>query len=111
GGRSAGSNSITSSVVAHADAARRDSPNFERRRIEQPLRRLVRASRSDAIKSTGRGDRQGAGVCTGSRMRYGGPRRGGETMPKDSLTITDNRTGKQYEIPIEHNAIRSTDLR
>ncbi len=29
----------------------------------------------------------------------------------DTLTITDNRTGKQYEIPIEHGAIRATDLR
>ncbi len=32
-------------------------------------------------------------------------------MPKDSLTITDNRTGKQYELPIEHGAIRTADLR
>ena len=32
-------------------------------------------------------------------------------MPKDSLTITDNRTGKQYELPIEHGTIRSADLR
>ncbi|MBE55988.1 MAG: citrate (Si)-synthase [Acidobacteria bacterium] len=31
-------------------------------------------------------------------------------MPK-TLTITDNRTGKQYEIPIEHGAIRAMDLR
>ncbi|MEO7191612.1 MAG: citrate synthase [Vicinamibacterales bacterium] len=29
----------------------------------------------------------------------------------DTLTITDNRTGKQYEIPIEEGAIRATDLR
>jgi citrate synthase len=29
----------------------------------------------------------------------------------DTLTITDNRTGKQYEVPIEHGAIRATDLR
>lgn len=29
----------------------------------------------------------------------------------DTLTIIDNRTGKQYEIPIEHNAIRALDLR
>jgi citrate synthase len=32
-------------------------------------------------------------------------------MAKDSLTITDNRTGKTYEIPIEHEAIRAMDLR
>ena len=29
----------------------------------------------------------------------------------DTLTITDNRTGKQYEIPIAEGAIRATDLR
>jgi hypothetical protein len=29
----------------------------------------------------------------------------------DTLTITDNRTGKQYEIPVTDSAIRATDLR
>ncbi|MDP7479483.1 MAG: hypothetical protein QGI10_09465, partial [Vicinamibacterales bacterium] len=29
----------------------------------------------------------------------------------DTLTITDNRTGKQYEIPITDETIRATDLR
>jgi citrate synthase len=29
----------------------------------------------------------------------------------DTLTVTDNRTGKSYELPIEHGAIRSLDLR
>jgi citrate synthase len=29
---------------------------------------------------------------------------------KDTLTVTDNRTGKSYELPIEHNAIRANDL-
>jgi citrate synthase len=29
----------------------------------------------------------------------------------DTLTITDNRTGKQYEIPIQQGAIRAMDLR
>jgi citrate synthase len=32
-------------------------------------------------------------------------------MAKDTLTITDNRTGKQYEIPVEHGAVRAMDLR
>ena len=31
-------------------------------------------------------------------------------MP-DTLTITDNRTGKTYELPIEHDTIRAIDLR
>jgi citrate synthase len=31
--------------------------------------------------------------------------------PRDTLTITDNRTGKQYEIPITHGTIRAMDLR
>jgi len=37
-----------------------------------------------------------------------------ETHPtngKNMLTIIDHRTGKQYEIPIEHDTIRATDLR
>jgi citrate synthase len=32
-------------------------------------------------------------------------------MGKDSLTVTDNRTGKTYELPIELGTIRATDLR
>jgi citrate synthase len=32
-------------------------------------------------------------------------------MSADSLTITDNRTGKQYELPIEYGAIKAMDLR
>jgi len=32
-------------------------------------------------------------------------------MAKESLTITDNRTGKTYELPIEHGTIRTADLR
>lgn len=32
-------------------------------------------------------------------------------MPQNTLTITDNRTGKTYEVPIEHETIRATDLR
>jgi citrate synthase len=31
-------------------------------------------------------------------------------MAKDTLTITDNRTGKQYEVPIADGAIKATDL-
>jgi len=30
---------------------------------------------------------------------------------RDTLTVTDNRTGKQYELPIENGAIRTADLR
>jgi citrate synthase len=32
-------------------------------------------------------------------------------MIKDSLTITDNRTGKTYEVPIQDGTIRALDLR
>jgi citrate synthase len=32
-------------------------------------------------------------------------------MPKDSLTVTDNRTSETYEIPIERGTIRAMDLR
>jgi citrate synthase len=32
-------------------------------------------------------------------------------MPDNTLTITDNRTGKTYELPIADDTIRATDLR
>ncbi len=32
-------------------------------------------------------------------------------MPKDTLTVVDNRTDKSYEIPIENETIRAMDLR
>jgi citrate synthase len=32
-------------------------------------------------------------------------------MARNSLTVTDNRTGKTYELAVEHGAIRATDLR
>ena len=32
-------------------------------------------------------------------------------MPKSTLSVTDNRTGKQYELPIESGTIRAVDLR
>ena len=32
-------------------------------------------------------------------------------MSKDSLTVVDNRTGKQYELPIQDGTIHATDLR
>src|SRR5262249_21718603 len=32
-------------------------------------------------------------------------------MAKETLTVTDNRTGKSYEIPIADGAIRAGDLR
>ncbi|MEO6258942.1 MAG: citrate synthase [Thermoanaerobaculia bacterium] len=32
-------------------------------------------------------------------------------MPQDTLSITDNRTGTTYEVPIQDETIRATDLR
>ena len=32
-------------------------------------------------------------------------------MPQDSLTITDNRTGRTYEVPVSEGTVRATDLR
>src|ERR1700750_2405585 len=36
---------------------------------------------------------------------------GGVATAADSLTITDNRTGKTYEVPIEDGTVRATALR
>jgi citrate synthase len=35
----------------------------------------------------------------------------GASTSTDTLSVTDNRTGKTYEIPIEDNTIRATELR
>jgi citrate synthase len=35
----------------------------------------------------------------------------GVATSNETLTVTDNRTGKQYEVPIEDGAIRATELR
>jgi citrate synthase len=32
-------------------------------------------------------------------------------MNTNTLTITDNRTGKQYDLPIENETIKALDLR
>ncbi len=32
-------------------------------------------------------------------------------MIRDTLTVVDNRTGKTYELPLEHGALQATDLR
>ena len=32
-------------------------------------------------------------------------------MPKDTLTVVDNRTGKSYELPIQDGTLRAADLR
>src|SRR5436305_13487552 len=32
-------------------------------------------------------------------------------MPQDSITITDNRTGQTYTMPVESGTIRAMDLR
>src|ERR1700680_133759 len=36
---------------------------------------------------------------------------GASAMPRETLTVTDNRTGKSYEVPITHDTIRAMDLR
>jgi len=33
------------------------------------------------------------------------------SSPRETLTITDNRTGRIYEVPITHDTIRASDLR
>jgi citrate synthase len=48
----------------------------------------------------------GGGVATAERGESAGGADGGE-----SLTVTDNRTGKTYELPISEGTIRGIDLR
>jgi citrate synthase len=39
------------------------------------------------------------------------PSHDGSRLSKDSLSVTDNRTGKTYELPVTEGTIRATDLR
>src|SRR5436305_2551999 len=39
------------------------------------------------------------------------PDAGSTGTPRDVLTVTDQRTGQSYELPIEDGAIRAMDLR
>jgi citrate synthase len=34
-----------------------------------------------------------------------------KSEPRQSLTVTDNRTGKTYELPITHNSVLATDIK
>ena len=34
-----------------------------------------------------------------------------KTPPRQSLTVLDNRTGKRYQVPINHNSILATDIK
>jgi citrate synthase len=40
-----------------------------------------------------------------------GPSSGNGAGPQDSLTVTDNRTGASYELPIQDGTVRGMDLR
>lgn len=47
-------------------------------------------------------------MLRGQRTIFEGVR---HAMPNETLTITDNRTGKTYTLPIDKDAIRAIDLR
>src|SRR6266496_4091972 len=51
----------------------------------------------------------GGDIGRGAELLCESPRR--MSMASNSLTITDNRTGKVYDIPITNGAIRAMDLR
>src|SRR3954465_11769279 len=63
--------------------------------------------------------RVGNGETTGQRRREGAmadeqtqsENGGGVATAKDTLSITDNRTGEQYEVDIENGTIKTMDLR
>ena len=34
-----------------------------------------------------------------------------KAVSRQSLTVIDNRTGKSYELPIQHNSVLATDIK
>src|SRR5947208_3127425 len=53
------------------------------------------------------GNRERSAMTTETERQDGA----GVDTANETLTVTDNRTGQQYEIPIEDNTIRATELR
>ena len=53
----------------------------------------------------------GAGALAPLRRSGSESRKGERAVPDDTLTITDNRTGREYTLPIVDGTIRATDLR
>src|SRR5256714_11224743 len=53
------------------------------------------------------GNRERSAMTTETERQDGA----GVGTANETLTVTDNRTGQQYEIPIEDNTIRATELR
>jgi citrate synthase len=50
-------------------------------------------------------------LCSALKPAFRTPLSPRTSLPKESVTVTDNRTGKSYELPITDGTIRATDLR
>ncbi len=50
-------------------------------------------------------------LCSALETRLTTPISPRTSLPKDSITVTDNRTGTSYELPITDGTIKATDLR
>src|SRR6202020_2461555 len=50
-------------------------------------------------------------VADGAPAAADGAQASNGAAPSDTLTVTDNRTGKSYELPITDSTVRATDLR
>ncbi len=80
------------------------------------LRKTVRkGAGSRAVKAVGRRPRSGKGASPASTKAVGAAAEPKGPMGKETLTVTDNRNGRTYELPIlkgqEGEAIRAQDLR
>ncbi|MDP3937166.1 MAG: citrate/2-methylcitrate synthase, partial [Deltaproteobacteria bacterium] len=80
------------------------------------VRKTVRkGTGSRPVKSAGRSLRTGKGASPASRPIVGAAAESQGATGKDTLTVTDNRNGRTYELPIlkgqEGEAIRAQDLR
>jgi citrate synthase len=66
---------------------------------------------SSEIETDAKGEvADGATTGDATTTSTGGPAGNGATAP-DTLTITDNRTGESYELPVTDGTVRATELR
>src|ERR1700722_19899935 len=66
---------------------------------------------SSETEADAKGQAAGTAATASAESSAGGLSGNGGTAAADTLTVTDNRTGRSYELPITDNTVRATDLR
>ncbi len=90
---------------------RGDRPALRRAGVDDPLRAAAGRRRVAAILTDVRRTQARGGVMATEQQMRDAAADGGAAPGSDTLTVTDNRTGRTYELPITDGTVRAMDLR